>query len=140
MNGALQETLAKLKPIKPPVEVPDTSLWQLLGLLALLALLAATALWLWRRKRRPRRRRIRKSPEQVARERLRAIDFGDTKGAVYTFGEYLPLLLFGDEEAAREFEALQRELEPYKYKKEVPPLPAELRKKMERLIAKGVKR
>ena len=140
MNGALQETLAKLKPIKPPVEVPDASFWQLLGLLALLVLLVAAALWLWRRKRRPRRRRFRKSPEQIARERIEAIDFNDTKGAVYTFGEYLPLLLSDDKESMAQFEALQRELETYKYKKEVPPLPAELRKKMARLIAKGVKR
>ncbi|WP_457597449.1 hypothetical protein [Hydrogenimonas sp.] len=133
------ETLAKLKDIKPPVAVADTSWWWVAALAALLILAAAAWGWMkWRPKRRRRRRR--KDPVAEARTRLEAIDYDDTKGAVYTFGEYLPLLIADDPALMEAFESLQKELEPYKYKKEVPPLSRAHRKQMERLVKKGVRR
>ncbi|WP_353662723.1 hypothetical protein [Hydrogenimonas sp. SS33] len=136
----MNEALRQLRDIKPPVAVPDHSAWVFSALLLVLLLLLAALYWWWRSRRKPVRRRRRKSPEEVARERLRAIDYDDTKGAVYTFGEYLPLLIASDREAMETFEALEKELAPYKYKKEVPPLPKALRKRMERLVKRGLKR
>jgi hypothetical protein len=131
------EALKELRDIKPPVEVPDHSLWLLL---AVVAGVLALGLLLWRlaSRRHVKRRRRRKSPEEIARERLSAIDYDDTKGAVYTFGEYLPTLIGEDEEAMRAFEALQARLARYKYKKEVPPLRKEDVEAMKRLVKKGL--
>ena len=133
------DLLKQLKDIKPPVAVPDHSLWLLLGTAAAAAGLAALAWYLWRR-RPARKRRRRKSPRQIAREKLSAIDYTDTKGAVYAFGEYLPALIADDPALTEAFEALQKELEPYKYKKEVPPLAPDHEKAMRRLVKKGLKR
>ncbi|WP_456452749.1 hypothetical protein [Hydrogenimonas sp.] len=132
------DLLKELKDIKPPVEVPDQSLWLLLGAVAAV-LLAAEVAW-WALSRRPRRRRRRKkSPREVAKERLAALEYADTKGAVYAFGEYLPTLLEGDEEAMRDFEALWERLARYRYKKEVPPLAKEDIKAMKALVKRGLR-
>jgi hypothetical protein len=130
MNPALRQ----LKDIKPPVEVPDDSLWFLIAIAAAVLLLFS-ALWYVRRlKRRARRRRRRVDPAVQAKKRLKAIDFSDTKGAVYTFGEAMPLLIGENDELMRRFDALLRELEKYKYKKVVPPLQSGDVKKMKALM------
>ena len=133
------DLLKQLKDIKPPVAVPDHSLAMLLALSAAVLLIAALLFYVWRRRAVvPLRRR--KTPRQIAREKLAAIDYADTKGAVYTFGEYLPRLIADDPALTAAFEALQKELEPYKYKKEVPSLAPEHEKAMRRLVKKGLKR
>ncbi|WP_457598201.1 hypothetical protein [Hydrogenimonas sp.] len=133
----MNEALRQLKDIKPPVEVPDHSLLLLLLLLAaLLVAVVAALLWFARKDAAPRRRR-RADPKAVAKAKLASIDFTDTKDAVYTFDEYLPRLIAADAEAMREFEALQSELERYKYRKRVPPLEGEVIERMRRLIRKG---
>ncbi len=109
-----------LRDIKGLVAVPDSSLWEVLALAALVCLLAGAGFWLYLRRRPRRRRRRRKSPEEIAIERLRAIDFGDTKEAVYTFTDAITLL--SQKRPIAGLEEFLRRLERYKYKKEVPPL------------------
>ncbi|WP_300364734.1 hypothetical protein [Hydrogenimonas sp.] len=130
--------LQQLRDIKPPVDVPDDSLWQLLALLLLLLLILSALLYLW--KRGPvRRRRRHKDPESIAKEMLRAIDFSDTKKAVYTFDEYLPVLIGDRKELIDAFDALQPKLERYKYKKEVPKLGRDEKRAMQTLIEKAMR-
>jgi len=133
----MNDVLRQLKDIKPPVEVPDHSLWLFLAVLtALLAVVVVVALRFRRRGAPPGRGRG-PDPKDLAKAKLSAIDFGDAKDAVYTFDEYLPTLIAGDDEAMADFEALQPELERYKYRKRVPPLDEEVVERMRRLIRKG---
>ncbi len=131
------DMLRQLKDIKPPVEVPDHSIWVFFALMTLFVLVIAALLYLLRRKRGRKRGRRRIDPIEIARRELRSIDFNDTKRAVYTFDEYLPLLL-DDDESKHAFEALQRDLERYKYRKDVPPLDSYDRRRMEKLIKKAL--
>lgn len=130
MNGVLDQ----LKDIKPPVEVPDHSVWLFLAITAALLITVGAAVWLLRK--RPGRRRRRIDPVKAAKLRLKEIDFKDAKEAVYVFDEFFPVAAEGDSELIREFQALFPALEKYKYKKEVPPLAREDREKMEKLIKK----
>ena len=134
----MNEMLRQLKDIKGPVAVPDHSLWWLVAIVTVVVLVASALLWRYYAERRLQPIRRRKDPKKEAIARLAAIDYGDTKEAVYTFGEYLPRLIEGDETLRADFEALERELAPYKYKKEVPNLSKEHIKAMKRLIKKGV--
>ncbi len=120
----MNEALQNLKDIKPPVEVPDHSLWLLLAIAA--AVVAAVVLLgVWYFRRVPKRRKRGADPIEIAKSKLKKLDFTDAKEAVYTFDEYFPFLAKGSEELKREFEELQKRLERYKYKKEVPPLAKE---------------
>jgi len=125
--------MEKLRDIKGIVEVPDTSLWWLIGTAAAFILALLLLLWLYRTYFMPRRRRRRKSPEQIAAENLRAIDYGDTKEAVYTFSENMKLLADLKGPIPGLHEMLER-LEKYKYKREVPPLSKEDKNRMQKMI------
>lgn len=110
----------QLRDIKPIVAVPDHSLWLFAALVTgILVLLGILIFRLLRRKRgRVDRRRA------EALRRLDALDFGDTKSAVYAFSLLGHFVLTPATEPT--FRALLETLEPYKFKKAVPPLPEEL--------------
>ena len=134
----MKDELAKLKDIKPPVEVPDSSFWLFLALIiAFLLLLLALFYWFKYKKSSKRRRRF--DPVLEAKEKLKRIDFTDSKMAVYTFDEYLPVLIGDDEEMLKSFENLQKDLEKYKYKKDVPKLSEEDRLKIKNFIDRFIK-
>jgi len=120
----MNETLHSLKDIKPPVEVPDHSLWLLLAMVSAVVV-AVALLGVWYVRRVPKRRKRGVDPIEIAKSKLKRLDFTDAKGAVYTFDEYFPVLAKESEELKREFEELQKRLERYKYKREVPPLERE---------------
>ena len=120
----MNETLHSLKDIKPPVEVPDHSLWLLLAMVSAVVV-AVALLGVWYVRRVPKRRKRGVDPIETAKSKLKRLDFTDAKGAVYTFDEYFPVLAKESEELKREFEELQKRLERYKYKREVPPLERE---------------
>ncbi len=117
----MNEALQNLKDIKPPVEVPDHSLWLLLAIAAAVVV-AVVLLGVWYFRRVPKRRKRGADPIEVAKSKLKKLDFTDAKEAVYTFDEYFPVLAKDSEELKREFEELQNRLDRYKYKREVPPL------------------
>jgi hypothetical protein len=124
----MPEQPLKLRDIRPIVDVPDHSLWLFTALVAgALLVLALLVLWFLRR----RKKQIDPKREE-ALKRLLVLDFGDTKSAVYDFtllGHYV-----ATPETEDRFRALLAELEAYKFKKEVPPLDAPIKAKMQAFI------
>lgn len=117
--------MEELRDIKGLVEVTDYSLYYLSGVLLLgLLLLLLLGMLIYRRVNR-------KAPltqQEVAIAKLNAFTFDDAKTAVYNFSH---LAQYAVDESRREaLEALLAELEPYKYKKEVPELDEALKAKM----------
>jgi len=133
----MRDELAKLKDIKPPVEVPDSSIWLFLALI-IVFLVGLLALFYWFKYKRGFKRRKRFDLKLKAKEKLKEIDFTDSKMAVYTFDEYLPVLIGDDQEMLQEFENLQKDLEKYKYKKDVPKLDKKDIINMKTMIKRGL--
>jgi hypothetical protein len=124
----MPEQALQLRDIRPIVDVPDHSLWLFAALVAgALLLLAVLVLWFLRR----RRKRVDPRREEALR-RLNSLDFTDTKSAVYDFSLLGHYVATPETEGA--FKALLVELETYKFKKEVPPLDAALKAKMQEFI------
>jgi hypothetical protein len=94
-------------------------------------LVVGIGLYVWLKKPR-RKRRKKRSKEMLAREGLKALDFNDTKRAVYDFSEHMQTLLPQSHQAA--FEKLLERLEIYKYKKNIPPLSQEDKEAMQKMI------
>ena len=119
-----------LKDIKPLMTVPDHSLLMLLFLIAGVLLLALGLYFRLKKPARKRRRRLSKREQAV--ENLKALDFSDTKEAVYDFSENMHVLT--DENGNEAFHKLLEKLEVYKYKKEVPPLSESDKQEMIKMI------
>lgn len=118
-----------LRDIKGLVEVTDYSLYYLIGTVAsasILLLLLGLLLY---------RRVTQKEPltqKQVAVALLEKFEFVDAKQSVYEFS-HLAQYAAG-ESRRKELEALLAELEPYKFRKEVPELDEALKAKMQAFI------
>jgi signal recognition particle subunit SEC65 len=104
----------ELKDIKGIIEVPDYSLWILLSMTTGVLVFLILAIYFFKNRRKKRKRLTSK---QIAMKNLKEIDFDDTKGAVYTFCENFQYFI--DEKNEESFEKLQKELEIFKYKKEI---------------------
>ena len=105
-----------LKDIKPLVSVPDVSLYYFLALVfggILLLVLCIFTLSQWLKSRQP-------SLEKKARECLQQLDYTDAKKAAYTISKWAHYLADTDAKKALHVELIVH-LEPYKYKREVPP-------------------
>ena len=122
--------MEELRDIKDIVEVPDESFFYLLlsgfSLFLLLALLFGLVLWF----RKPKRRFKRLTAKELAKIELEKIDFSNTKEAVYSFSEHAQVIS-PKHPALLELLAT---LEAYKFKKEVPALSKEDKKKMKSII------
>ncbi len=114
--------LEKLKDIKPPVEVHDISFLLFLALIIAIFMVAFVLGYYLYNRLKKKRRRKRKSKKEIAKERLKAIGFSDTKNAVYEFSENAAILAEGDIEKEKKLSNILKELEIYKYKRDVPPL------------------
>lgn len=133
MENSIEKTLSQLKSIKPIVTVPDNSLYILIAIIAAVLLLVAyLAYRYFTRVKRSRKL----STKELALKRLKALDFNDTKGVVYTFS--VDGSLFVNEQNRESFNSIEKELEPYKYKKEVEKLPQDLEEHIKQFI-QGVK-
>jgi len=119
-----------LKDIKPLMTVPDHSLLMLISLIAGVLVLALGIYFRLKKPARKRRRRL--SKREQAAENLKALDFSDTKEAVYDFSENMHVLT--DESDNEAFHKLLEKLEVYKYKKEVPPLSESDKQEMIKMI------
>lgn len=120
--------MEELRDIKPIVEVPDASLWVLSALIVVaIAIIAFLAFWFIRRRRKKTDRY-----RAEALKRFAALDWSDTKQAVYEFSLLAQYAVTPKTEA--KLAELMRMLEPYKYQKEVPPLDAQTRSRMEAFI------
>jgi signal recognition particle subunit SEC65 len=132
MNDINATNLEKLREIKGIVEVHESSLENLIVLIALLLLgvLVLGGVFYFYKNRR--RRRKRPTPKEVALERLRNINYQDTKEVAYTFST--DGYLWIDEQSEEEFRDIEKELIAYKYKKEIPELTDELKAGVKKFI------
>lgn len=121
--------MEELKDIKGIIEVPDYSLWILLSIIIGVLLLIILAIYFFKNKRKKRKKPTLK---QIAMKNLKEINFEDTKGAVYSFCENFQYFI--DEKNKVSFEQLQKELEMYKYKKEIEKLSDEEKNRMRNMI------
>jgi hypothetical protein len=105
----------QLKDIKPLLEIPDNSFYLYWGLIALAVLIVLVLVYfvvkkLWKQ------RKINLAKGYL--EKLKAIDWHDTKKSAYDATHYARLLAT-DERRKELFSQLEPLLEQYKYKKEV---------------------
>lgn len=121
--------MEKLKDIKDIVYVPDYSLYLLIGVAIFIAIILYIAIYIFKHRRK---RRKKKSSKEIALDRLKSIDFTDTKSVVYTFEELGKLFL--DEKNQNEFESIKKELTIYKYKRDIPPLDSSVESRIKRFI------
>jgi len=122
-----------LRDIKGVVEISEPSLWWFLALLFLVILSFGVAFYLFKNRRK---RRKKPTPKELALKALKVLDFSNTKEVVYTFLE--EGRLFVNEKNQEEFNSIAKALEPYKYRREVPPLDEGLKRRIEQFI-KGAK-
>ena len=121
--------MEELKDIKGIIEVPDYSLWILLSIIVCVIFSLVLAIYFFKNRRKKRKKPTLK---QIAMKNLKEINFDDTKGAVYSFCENFQYFI--DEKNKESFEQLQKELEIYKYKKEVEKLSEEQINKIKSMI------
>ncbi len=105
----------QLRDIKPLLEIPDSSYYLYWGLIIFASLLAAGTLFFVAKKLWDNRK-INLAKGYV--EKLKAIDWSDTKRSAYEATHYARLLAT-DERRKELFSQLEPMLEQYKYKKEV---------------------
>jgi len=112
--------MEKLRDIKDIIEIPDSSLFELLSLIGgvVTTLIVGATLFLLFKKYRERRKKPTK--KEIALEKLKGIDFNNSKETAYNFSRYGYLWI--DEHNRNRFYNIERDLEKYKYKKDVPPL------------------
>jgi len=105
----------QLKDIKPLLEIPDNSFYLYWGLI-ILAVLIVLVLCYFIVKKLWKQRKINLAKGYL--EKLKAIDWHDTKRSAYDATHYARLLAT-DERRKELFSQLEPLLEQYKYKKEV---------------------
>ena len=121
--------MEELRDIKGLVEVTDYSLYYLLGIVGvavIILIVLGILLYKYLTKKDPL------TQKKVAMELLEKFEFGDAKQSVYEFS-YLAQYAV-NEAQRRKLEQLLAELEPYKFKKEVPELDDALKAKMQNFI------
>ena len=121
--------MEELKDIKDIVEVHEYSLFILIGLTVFIIILLSLAVYFFKNRRR-RRKKI--TVKQRALEKLKNMDFSDTKSVVYTFEEQGRLFL--NENNQEKFDSITKELTIYKYKKDIPPLDSNVEKRIKAFI------
>jgi len=122
----------ELKDIKPIVDINDNSLYILIGLIIAILLVVGVISYFLYRKYVIKQRRYRKTKEYKAKEALKNIDFNDTKKAVYDFSKYSQVL--AEAKNINELNNILKELEKYKFKKDVEPLNSIDIKRMKKFI------
>jgi len=132
-QSMMQNNLSQLKDIKPIVEVHDMSLYYLIALIALIVLTGIYLAYKYFTKIRKTRKPTHK---QIAFEKLKSLDYTHTKEIVYSFS--VDGFLFVNEKNREQFESIEKELENFKYKKDVEELPKELIEEIKKFI-KGIK-
>lgn len=132
MNDLNATNLEKLRDIKGIVEVHDSSLENLIALvgLTILGLLAIGFIFYLYKNRRKRRKRF--TPKEIALEKLKNINYSDTKEVAYTFST--DGYLWVNELNENEFRDIEKRLISYKYKKETDELTTELKDRVKKYI------
>ena len=113
--------MEELKDIKDIVEVHEQSFMLLIGLIIITLLLVTWGLYAFKHRRRKRKKL---TPKEIALEKLRKLDYNNAKEVVYTFEEQSEYFI--NKKNKDKFDAIKKELEIYKYKREVPPLESQI--------------
>ena len=121
--------MEELKDIKDIVEVDEYSFFILMGLTVFVVILLFLMVYFFKN-RRKRGKKI--TVKQLALEKLKNIDFHDTKSVVYTFEEQSRLFL--NEKNQEKFDSIIKELTVYKYKKDIPTLDSSVEKRIKTFI------
>ena len=121
--------MEELKDIKGIIEVPDYSLWILLSIIAFVVFCLIILIYFLKNRRKKRKKLTLK---QIAMKNLKEINFNDTKDTVYAFCENFQYFI--DEKNKESFEELQKELEIFKYKKEIEKLSDEQKNRIKNMI------
>ncbi len=132
MNDLNTTNLEKLREIKGIVDVHESSLENLIILIALFTfgiLVVGSLLYFYKNRRRRKKRLSRK---EVAIERLRNINYEDSKEVAYTFSA--DGYLWINKNSEEEFIDIEKELIAYKYKKEIPEITNELKARVKKFI------
>jgi len=128
------EELKGLKDIKGIVEVNTFNpLWLLL---AFVILLATIALIFYIKRKFRKKRRFKLTPRERALKKINSINWDDSKDIAYTFSQEVAQFVPQDKEA--NYKEILKELEAYKYKKDVPKMDSNLKKRIQKFI-KGIK-
>lgn len=125
--------MEKLRDIKDIVAVPDHSLALFSGLIVLILLLTGAGFYLFKNRRR---RRKKLTAKEIALRKLKSIDYSSAKEVVYTFEAETEQFL--NERNHEAFNSIKKELERYKYKRDVPELTDGIKEKIKAFI-KGLK-
>jgi len=121
--------MEELKDIKDIVEVHEQSFLILIGLIVFIIILLSLAVYFFKNRRRKRKKVTLK---EIALDKLKNIDFFDTKLVVYTFEEQGRLFL--NEKNQEEFDSIIKELTVYKYRKNIPNLDPRVEKRIKKFI------
>jgi len=132
-QSMIQNNLSQLKDIKPIVTVDDMSLYYLILLISFIVLIVIFAAYKYFTKVRKTKKLTAK---QIAFTKLKNLDYTDTKEIVYSFS--VDGFLFVNEKNQVEFTKIEKELENFKYKKDVEDLPKEIIEEIKNFI-KGIK-
>jgi hypothetical protein len=125
--------MENLKDIKDIVDVPEYSLFILIAIVTMALLLISVAFYFYKNRRK---RRKKPTQKEMALQKLRDIDYNNTKEVVYTFeAEIKPFITPENQERLN---AIKKELEVYKYKKDIPQLDNQIKVEIESFI-KGLK-
>jgi len=122
-----------LRDIKPIIEVVDYSFYYFLAIVFIIILIIIFGLY----KYFTRIKKTKKPTQQeMALQRLKKLDFNDTKNVAYRFS--IDGFLFVNEENKDKFQDIEKRLQKYKYKKDVDNLSSELKVEIKDFI-KGLK-
>jgi len=127
------DELNKLRDIKTitPIELFNP-IWIVVAIVVVIVILLA----LYFLTKRPKRKRFKLTPKELAMQRVQNIDYSDAKSVAYIFSK--DLAHFIDESNSKQYLQLEKELEPYKYKKDIPKLDKDLENRVKEFI-KGIK-
>ena len=128
-----QHSLEQLRDIKPIVMIPDYSLYYLFALIAFVLVLIAIIIYKYKSKIRKTKQ---PSEKELLLEKLNNLDYTNTKEIAYSFS--VDCKQFLDEQNQEKYDAIEKQLIQYKYKKEVEPLSKELEQNIKEFI-KGLK-
>ena len=131
MTQNISNPLSQLKDIKPIVEVHTNSLYILIAISAVVCLV----LFIIAFKYFTRIQKTKQAPKKkLILDQLKSLDYSDTKSVVYSFS--VDCFLFVDDKNKEEFKSIEKELDQFKYKKDVDKLPDELIKRVQEFIKK----
>ena len=133
MKNNIQDPLSSLKDIKTIVSIPDYSLYILIAIISIVLIVLFFIVYKYVTKINKTKQL---SAKQIAFKKLKNLDYENTKDVVYSFT--IEGSLFVNDKNKDEFEQIIKELEEFKYKKDVQKLSNNLQNKIKEYI-KGIK-